>query len=372
MSSKYQYNDEAVNNLRIEDTSILDRLIDHDSAREAHLKKRHDKFDKRLSLQDAIARYVNDGDIVAETGFGYVRTPLQAYYEIIRQGKRNLQWIGSPVTNQSYMHTTFATPDQPGYVHTSYVGCEMRGTDRGWDRQIKDGSIRILSDWSHGTMGQGFKAAQFGMPFVASKQMLASDMIKYNPYVKVIDDPWYKEQDPVVMIPALHPDVTIVHCQQADMNGNGKIMGPPVNDIALAYASRHVILTCEEVVPELEMRFNTKDNVIPFMLVDAVVELPWGCLPGSCPGYYYWSREWWEYGVRVGNNMDKHGGRTADYYRYWINDTKDNYDFVDKLNASFGGVKYIDSLRRLQRGEEYLAEDKGLDFDYPQVIPIWE
>ncbi len=120
------------------------------------------------------------------------------------------------------------------------------------------------------------------------------------------------------------------------------------------------------------MRFKHQGQCHSFMIVDAVVELPWGCMPGSCPGYYYWSREWWEYGVRIGNNLDKHGGSAADYYRYWIMDTKDNYDFVDKLNASFGGVRYIDSLRRLQRGEEYLAEDKGLDFDYPQVIPIWE
>lgn len=86
--SKYVYNQEAVENLRLSDTSILDRLIDFESARAAHLKKDHAKKDKRMSLTEAISTFIQDGDIITDAGFSYVRTPHQAFHEIIRQGKK--------------------------------------------------------------------------------------------------------------------------------------------------------------------------------------------------------------------------------------------------------------------------------------------
>ncbi|MGE5396717.1 MAG: CoA transferase subunit A [Chitinophagales bacterium] len=367
MSSKFNYNEEAVNNLRIEDTSVLDNLINAKSAREYHLKKNRSKVDKRMTLKEAVARFVEDGDCYADTGFGYVRTPLQVHWEVMRQRKKNLQYIGSPNTNQSYVEYTGCGR----YSHNSYTGAEMRGIDRIYGQLIKDKKVQVLSEWGHGSMGLGFKAAQFGAPFIASKQLLGSEMLKYNPYVKVENNPFQKDKDPVCMIPALYPDVTFIHCQQADMYGNGKIYGPPVNDIALAFASRKVVITCEEVVPEMEMRFNTKDNAIPFMLVDAVVELPYGCLPGSCPGYYYWSREWWEWGLRIAF-ANKKKECADDFLNYWVFDCQDQYQFVDKLNSHFGGMRYIDNLRRVTKAEELANEESGVDFNYPQVIPVWE
>src|SRR5512137_2875812 len=101
--SSFQYNQEAVKNLKIEDTSILDRLVDSKSAREAHGKKEHAKVDKRMSLKEAIATYVSDGDVMTDAGFAYVRTPHQAFWEIMRQGKKNLQFIAAPNTNHSFL-----------------------------------------------------------------------------------------------------------------------------------------------------------------------------------------------------------------------------------------------------------------------------
>lgn len=358
--SKFKYNQEAVENLRIEDTSILDRLIDHRGFREHCLKKSREKRDKRMSLKEAIATFVEDGDICTDSGFAYVRTPIQAYFEIMRQGKKDLQFIGSPNTNHSYMMLYGVCK----YSHNSYVGAEMRGTDKLYARNIQLGRGKVLSEWSHGSMAQGFVAGQYGMPFVASKQLLGSDMLKYNPYVRVDKDPWNGE--PVALIPALHPDVTIIHCQQADMYGNAKIFGPVVNDVALAHTARKVIVTCEEVVPEISMRFDPSFTVIPFMVVDAVVELPYGCLPGACPGYYYWSREWWEYVFRIASKTDEN---CYDFFNYWIYDCKDHWEFLDKLMKDLGGMKYLQNLCRLQKAEEYLIEDKDVDFSYQMVIP---
>ena len=100
--AKYLYNEEAVANLRLSDTSVLDRLVDFESARAAHLKKEHAKKDKRMTIGEAVDTYVKDGDIITDGGFSYVRTPHQAFNEVIRQGKKNLQMIGAPNTNQSF------------------------------------------------------------------------------------------------------------------------------------------------------------------------------------------------------------------------------------------------------------------------------
>jgi len=363
LASKFFYNEQALENLRISDSSVLDRLIDHESHRENNLKKSRLKVDKRMSLHDAIAKYVDDGDVVADSGFSYVRTPLQAHYEIWRQEKRNLQYIGSPNT----LHSFAVFAGCCNATHNSYCGAEMRGTDRQFSKAVKNGRTKILSEWSHGSMGLGFKAAQYGEPYVAAHQLLGTDMIKYNPYVKEVKDPWTGK--PVVLIPALHPDVCIIHCQQADMYGNGRIIGPAVNDIAEAFASRKVIITCEEVVPELSLRFDNSNVVIPFMIVDAVVELPYGCLPGSCPGYYYWAREWWEWLMRIATKDDV---AMQDFMDVWVYGCKDQYAVIDRLSADLGGFGYVDNLRRLEKAEEYLIEDIGVDFSYEPVIPIWD
>jgi len=211
----FAYNQEALVNLKIEDTSVLDRLVDFSSARAAHLKKDHSQRDKRMSLSEAVAEFVQDGDIATDTGFAYVRTCHQAYFEMIRQGKKGLHFIGSPNTNQSYM-INFGVC---AYSHNSYIGAEMRGTDRNYSRQLKNGKVKILSEWSHGAMAQGFKAAQLGAPGIFSKQMLGSDIIRYNPYVRVTQNPMRSDPDPVVFIPALYPDVSVIHVQQYDQGG---------------------------------------------------------------------------------------------------------------------------------------------------------
>ncbi len=355
---KYAYNQEALKNLKIEDTSILDRLVDFESAREAHLKKDHSKRDKRLSLKEAIAEFVRDGDISTDAGFAYVRTAHQAYFEMIRQGKKDLHFIGSPNTNQSYMINYGVCR----YSHNSYVGAEMRGTDRNYSRQLKAGKVKILSEWSHGSMAQGFKAAQLGCPGVFSKQILGSDIVRYNPYVKVVQNPMRDDPDPVVFIPALYPDVAVIHVHAADKSGNARIYGPAVNDIALAAASRKVIITAEEIVPEIDMRYNNKGVSIPFMYVDAVVELPFGAVPGNMPGHYYWSRQWWEKFLRFGTLTDEN---LKEFMQYWVLDCKDQFDFVEKL----GGAKWAAKARKMTKVAEYDNEDEGFDFSYQAYTP---
>jgi acyl CoA:acetate/3-ketoacid CoA transferase alpha subunit len=351
--AKYLYNEEAVKNLRISDTSILDRLVDFESAREAHLKKERAKKDKRMTIGEAVATFVQDGDILTDGGFSYVRTAHQAFYEVIRQGKKNLQMIGAPNTNQSF----FISYGLVKYSHSSYTGAEMRGIDKVYDRALKAGKIQILSEWSHGGVAQGLKASQLGLAGLFSKQMLGSDLVRYNPYVKIVQNPLKKEKDQCVFVPALYPDVAFIHCHAADKYGNAYIYGPAVNDLATAAAARKLIITAEEIVPENDIRYNKQGQIIPFFYVDAVVEMPFGAVPGSMPGCYYWPRQWWEKCMRFGGASEENNKAFCDE---WIMGVKNQYEFVEKL----GGARWIAEARRQTRAAE--GDNEDIDFAYEE------
>ena len=352
----FSYNQEALKNLHIDDAALLDRLIEGESARMAHLKKSRNKIDKRTSLREAVAEFVSDGDILYDSGFAYVRTCHQAYFEIMRQGKRGLQALGAPNTNQSYM-INFGSVT---FSHNSYIGAEMRGTDRNYSRQLQEGKVTILSEWSHGGVAQGLKAAQLGAPGLYSKQMLGSDIVKYNPYTKVMQNPMRDDPDPVLFIPALYPDVVFIHVHAADKYGNAYIYGPVVNDAAVAAVSRKVIITAEEIVPEITLRYNKGGVVIPFIYADAVVELPFGAVPGNMPGCYYWARQWWEKLLRYGSTTEE---RFREFYDEWIMNIEDQFAFVEKL----GGAKWIAEARRQTKAAE--GENEDIDFSYQEYTP---
>ncbi len=349
----FDYSKEALENLKIEAPGILDRLVDFENARTVHLSKDRSKKDKRISLKEAVDEFVQDGDVVLDTGFGYVRTCIQSHFEIMRQGKKDLQMIGAPNTNQSYMIVTGSVR----YSHNSYTGAEMRGTDRNYTRQLKAGKVRILSEWSHGGIAQGLKAAQLGSPGVLSKQMLGSDIVKYNPYLKVIQNPLKKDPDPSLFIPALYPDVTFIHAQAADKYGNAYIYGPTVNDLAGAAASRKLVITAEEIVPEMDIRLNKRGSIIPFFYADAVVELPYGALPGSMPGCYYWPRQWWEKLMRFAAINEENIKKFIDE---WVFGTKDQIEFIEKL----GGAKWMIEARRQTKAAE--GDNEDVDFSYQE------
>ena len=351
--SSFSYNREALTNLRITNTVPLDRLVDFESARAAHLKKPRGKVDKRISLKEAVSQYVQDGDILYDAGFAYVRSCHQAYFEIMRQEKRDLHAIGAPTSNQSYMINYGAVT----FSHNAYIGAEMRGTDHNYSRQLKEGRVKILSEWSHGGIALGLKAAQLGAPGLFSKQMLGSDIMKYNPYIKTMQNPMRDDPDPVVFVPALYPDVVFIHVQVADKFGNACIYGPVVNDTAVAAASRKVIITAEEIVPEISLRYNRKGTIIPFIYADAVVELPFGAVPGNMPGYYYWARQWWEKLLRYGSANEE---QFREFIDEWMLSTTDQFEFVEKL----GGAKWVAEARRQTKAAE--SENEDIDFSYQE------
>jgi acyl CoA:acetate/3-ketoacid CoA transferase alpha subunit len=315
-----------------------DRLFDHQQAREWKLKKSRIKKDKRMPLSEAIAELVDDGDSLIETGFAYVRGPMAAYWEIGRQKKKDLVGIFTPGGMNSAWHEFGGMEG----CHVAYVGVEMRGLISPFRRGVEAGTLKIYSEWSHGGLALGLRAAEQGVNYMACKSMLGTDIMKTNPYIKEAQDPWTGE--PVCLVPAVYPDVAILHVHHADKYGNGRIWGPAVNDTAIVAAARKVIVTCERIVDTEDIRANPYQVVVPHYVVDAVCESPLGAWPGEMPGLYYFDRRLQERIVRVDW---KTAEGTKAWYEEYILGTKDQFEMLS-LAAEEEGMHPLEYVKELE------------------------
>lgn len=323
-----------------------DRLFDHELAREVKLKKTRALVDKRMELKDAIAQYVEDGDSIIETGFAYVRGPMAAFWEIGRQKKKDLVGMHTPGGLTAIFHEEGGMRGS----HVAYVGVEMRGLIAPFRRGVEAGTLEVYAEWSHGAMAAGFRAAEQGLNFVASKSMLGSDMLKNNKYVKVEEDPWTGE--PVCLVPAIYPDVAIFHVHHADMYGNSRIWGLSVNDTAIAAAARKVVVTCERIVDTDDIRANAAQVVIPWYCVDAVCEVPYGAWPGDMPGLYYFDRRLQERVVRV-------EWKTPESTKAWVEEyiygTANHYEMIERAaqEEEMNAIEYVKQLEQFATSAAY-------------------
>ena len=133
-------------------------------------------------------------------------------------------------------------------------------------------------------MGLRFRAGAMGVPFLPMRSMMGSDVIARLPDVHEIDCPFTGEK--LVLVPALNPDVALIHVQRADPFGNAQMDGLQFMDMDLAMAANRVILTTERIVSNDQIRRAPDQTKIPFLAVDAVVEVPFGCAPHECYGVY--------------------------------------------------------------------------------------
>ncbi len=320
-------------------THANERLFDHKAAREWKLKKSRAEKDKRMPLKDAVAEFVEDGDSLVETGFAYVRGPMAAYFEIGRQKKKDLVGIFTPGGINCTWHEFGGLEG----AHVAYVGVEMRGLISPFRRGVEAGTLKVYSEWSHGALSLSLRAAEQGVNYMACKSMLGTDLMKTNPYVKEDKDPWTGE--PVCLVPAMYPDVAIIHVHHADKFGNGRIWGPTVNDTAIVTAARKVVVTCERIVDSEDIRSNPYQVIVPHYCVDAVCEVPYGAWPGDMPGLYYFDRRLQEKIVRT---FWKTVEGTKEYYEKYILGSKDQYEML-AMAADEEGMNAIDYVKQLEQ-----------------------
>lgn len=307
-------------------------------AREAFAAKPRAMTDKLTTVADAVERLVHAGDYLAIGGFGADRLPTAVCHEILRQGKQNLSLAGHTAThdfqilcagNLTGRGKTVARVDN-AYV----VGLEARGLSPHARRVMESGEVEF-TEWTNYALAVRFKAAAMGLPFLPSRSMLGTDTFKYSG-AKVITCPFTGEK--LNALPALYPDVAAIHVHEADRYGNSRIRGTTVADLDVARAAKRLIITCERLIPNDEIRQDPSRTAIPFYCVDAVCEVPYGSYPGNMP-YEYFSDE-----VHLKQWMDaekdvKTLNAFLDKYIYGVK------DFADYLHLC-GGLRRMQELRR--------------------------
>jgi acyl CoA:acetate/3-ketoacid CoA transferase alpha subunit len=207
-------------------------------------------------------------------------------HEIVRQGKKDLNLVGCS------MSISMDVLVGAGLARRTECGTgnlELFGTTYRWRRAVEEGRLEVV-DYSHLAMASRFLAGSLGLPFMPSKSLLGTDILRQkasngdSPF-SLMDNPW-NPGEPVVLLPALTPDVSLVHAQKADETGNVIIEGFTTHDVEMARASRSVIVSCEELVSSDDVRREPGRTTIPYIYVDAVVLQPWGAYPTSTYRYY--------------------------------------------------------------------------------------
>ena len=235
-----------------------------------------------MSAREAVARFVHDGDSVF---LGYTSWATALEWEIARQRKQHL--------------TAMATI---GSILLPLLGCADRiiaayalGPQSPWYRERQLAGDWQVEDYTNQTIALMFMAGALGIPFIPTRSLLGTDYISdaYYPQpngfmgtdkLKVMESPFGGEN--VVALPALRPDVSCVHVQWADEEGNAAFWGGHGEVRWGLWASKRIIISAEEIVPASVLRSDPHRVTVPGFMVDAVVHMPFGALPFALPGYY--------------------------------------------------------------------------------------
>lgn len=235
--------------------------------------------DKRTTLARAI-ELVEDDATIALGGNTLHRGPGAAVHEIVRQGKRGLEVVK---TAGAYDVDLLCAAGCVAAVSAGFVGYETPfGMAPAYRRAVESGAVEAR-EHACATVIAGLRAAIQGVPFMPVAGLHGSDLPAARGFVEVADP--YTGAG-VYVVPALVPDVAILHVQEADAAGNGRVIGTRFEDVLMAQAAKRVILTAERVVTGDAFSATPEQVAIPGFLVDAVVEAPGGAWPFSCTPYY--------------------------------------------------------------------------------------
>ena len=275
---------------------------------------------KLIPLSEAIANHVKDGDTVYAAGFTHL-IPFAAGHEIIRQGKKELTLARA---TPDLIYDQMVAAGCARKVIFSYMGNPGVGSLRIVRSAIEQGKME-WEEYSHFGMITRLQAGASGLPFLPMKQTGATDLETANPDIKRIPDP-YGGKD-VIVVPALNPDVAIVHAQRADANGNAHLWGIIGEQKEAAFAAKTVILTAEEIVDESVIRSDPNRTMIPGIVVSAVCHVPYACHPSYAQGYYDRDNEFYLAWDKVSESTES----TKQYLDEWIYRLNDREAYWQKL-----------------------------------------
>ena len=296
---------------------------------------------KLMDAAEAVRRFVKDGDMIALGGFTVSRNPMVIAREIIRQGRRDLHLV---------MHSQGQAMDlMVGAGCVSRLELAYGGTGRfaptgiRFRKAVQSGQVKV-EDYSNFHMSLRFLAGALNLPFIPSRSGFGSDVLNkqgFGPGLRgqgkipphktvIIQNPFSADQEPVVLLPALYPDVALLHAQYVGEDGTVRIKGLTFLDVEQARSAAAVIVTCEEIVPSEFLRQDPDQNCLPPFLIDAVVQVPYGAHPTACHYFY-------DYDPRHLNMYRQEAsddGRFQRYLEEWVHGVDSQEAYLAKVGAT--------------------------------------
>lgn len=287
---------------------------------------------KVITMREAVSRYVADGTSVAIEGFTAFIC-FAAAHEIMRQGKKRLtlcrltpdlvydQMVAAGIVEK----LVFSYLGNPG---VGSLHCIRRAVEKDIPRPL------ALEEYSHFGMVGRYMAGASKLPFFPLRSYIGSDIPSVNPQIAFVESPYGDGE--IAVVPPLNPDVAFIHAQRADSQGNTQLWGLLGIQKEVAFASQHVVVVVEEIVDEEVIRADPNRTLIPGLIVDAVVQEPYGAHPSYVQGYYDRDNEFylsWE-------DISRDRARTENWLDEWVYGVADRAAYLNKL-----GRQRLDDLR---------------------------
>ncbi len=282
---------------------------------------------KLMTMRDAIAQHMPSGAMVLLGAQMEQMIPFSAGHELIRQGRRDLTVVGpiSDILFDQLIGAGCVSRVMAAWVGNVSAGvgyCLRRATEQNIPRRID------MTDYSNFTMALALHAAALGIPFLPTYSTLGSDLLKKNANLREFVSP--VNEDKLVAVRAVRPDVAILHVQRADESGNSHIWGSLGVAVDGARAARKVIIVAEEIVSPEVIASDPNRTLVPGFHVAAVVHDPGGAHPSPVQGYYGRDHEFF-------SEYHTQSRELQDFERWleeWVVRVADRRSYLDQLGAS--------------------------------------
>jgi glutaconate CoA-transferase subunit A len=298
--------------------------------------------EKLMTLEEAVKKFIKDGSQIAIGGFTVTRNPMAIIYEIIRQDIKDIHLVCH--SNGQGLDVLIGA----GSVKRLEIAYGGNGryapTCLRFKKAIQQGEIEF-EDYSNYQMSLRFLAGSLNIPFITTKSGLGSDILNYEGFSKgarkerkvarkkylTMNNPFSDdEDDPVVLLPALNPDVALIHAQYVGDDGTVRIKGLTFVDLEQAKAADIVIVTCEEIVPRSYIRLDPDLNSLPPFFVDAIVKVPHGAHPTACYAFYDYDPKHLNFYKKVAND----DSLFKEYLHEWVYGVKSHEEYLEKIGVT--------------------------------------
>lgn len=313
---------------------------------------------KIMTMADAVQEFVHDGDLMVIGGCTTNRKPYAIVREIIKQRKKDLYLYGAASAGDIDM--LIGAGCCAAYVNAYCANSGYTNVSRMYRNAIENGRL-LFEDYSLDIQSLILHTAALGLPFAAVKHQLGTDLVekvgiseeirKQHPKLpskKLIigDDPFNPGQI-YCYIPTPKIDCAVIHVHKASPDGTCRIEGSVYSDLDIAIAATRLIVSCEELVPNDELRRESSLNQIASILPDAVVVAPYGAHPSQMNHYYDYDRAYFRYYDKVSRSDDSY----SDYLNEWVYGLEDHEAYLNKL-----GIKRLVDLK-CTKGRGYCVTD---------------